>query len=49
MERTGTPLAAASLFNNAGAGHQIKVNKQAATDTASLLFQTSWTGYAEWA
>jgi len=38
---------AASLFNNAGAGHQIKVNKQAATDTASLLFQTSWTGYAE--
>ncbi len=39
--------AAASLFNNAGAGHQIKVNKQAATDTASLLFQTSWTGYAE--
>ncbi|MDH7784876.1 hypothetical protein QBD01_000876 [Ochrobactrum sp. 19YEA23] len=38
---------AASLFNNAGAGHQIKLNKQAATDTASLLFQTSWTGYAE--
>ncbi len=39
--------AAASLFNNAGAGHQIKVNKQAATDTASLLFQTNWTGFAE--
>lgn len=38
---------AASLFNNAGAGHQIKLNKQAATDTAGLLFQTSWTGYAE--
>ncbi len=38
---------AASLFNNAGAGHQIKLNKQAATDTASLLFQTGWTGYAE--
>ncbi|KAB2698396.1 DUF2793 domain-containing protein [Ochrobactrum sp. Kaboul] len=38
---------AASLFNNAGAGHQIKLNKQAATDTVSLLFQTSWTGYAE--
>ncbi|MBC2884651.1 DUF2793 domain-containing protein [Ochrobactrum sp. CM-21-5] len=37
----------ASLFNNAGAGHQIKVNKQIATDTASLLFQTDWTGYAE--
>lgn len=30
-----------------GAGHQIKVNKQAATDTASLFFQTSWTGYSE--
>ncbi|MBA8841896.1 hypothetical protein FHW03_005249 [Ochrobactrum sp. RH2CCR150] len=30
----------ASLFNNAGAGHQIKLNKQAATDTASLVFQT---------
>lgn len=37
----------ASLFNNAGAGHQVKVNKQAASDTASLLFQTNWTGYAE--
>ena len=37
----------ASLFNNAGAGHQIKVNKQAATDTASLLYQTNWTGFAE--
>lgn len=37
----------ASLFNHAGNGHQIKVNKAAAGDTASLLFQTSWTGYAE--
>ncbi len=37
----------ASLFNNAGAGHQVKVNKQAASGTASLLFQTNWTGYAE--
>lgn len=37
----------ASLFNNAGAGHQIKVNKQAATNTASLLFQSGWTGHAE--
>lgn len=37
----------ASLFNNAGAGHQIKVNKQAATHTASLLFQSGWSGYAE--
>ncbi|WP_139973571.1 DUF2793 domain-containing protein [Ochrobactrum sp. CGA5] len=37
----------ASLFNNAGAGHQVKVNKQAVSDTASLLYQTNWTGFAE--
>ncbi|CDZ34855.1 Hypothetical protein NGAL_HAMBI1145_25450 [Neorhizobium galegae bv. officinalis] len=37
----------ASLFNHAGNGHQIKVNKAASTDTASLLFQSNWTGYAE--
>ncbi|WP_226622500.1 DUF2793 domain-containing protein [Brucella anthropi] len=37
----------ATLFNNAGAGHQVKVNKQAASDTASLLYQTNWTGFAE--
>lgn len=37
----------ASLFNNAGAGHQIKVNKAASGDTASLLFQTGWSGRAE--
>lgn len=37
----------ASLFNNAGAGHQVKVNNQAASDTASLLYQTNWTGFAE--
>ncbi len=37
----------ASLFNHAGAGHQVKVNKQAVTDTASLLYQTNWTGFAE--
>lgn len=37
----------ASLFNNDGAGHQVKVNKQTETDTASLLFQSSWTGHAE--
>ncbi|MFB9947711.1 DUF2793 domain-containing protein [Rhizobium puerariae] len=39
--------AAASLFNHAGNGHQIKVNKAASGDTASLLFQTNWTGHAE--
>ena len=39
--------APASLFNNAGAGHQVKVNKAAATDTASFLFQTGFSGRAE--
>ena len=38
---------AASLFSHAGAGHQVKVNKNAAADTASLLFQTAWSGRAE--
>lgn len=37
----------ASLFNHAGTGHQVKVNNQAVTDTASLLYQTNWTGFAE--
>ncbi len=37
----------ASLFTHAGTGHQVKVNKAASGDTASLLFQTNWTGYAE--
>ncbi|UWQ04548.1 DUF2793 domain-containing protein [Aliiroseovarius crassostreae] len=37
----------ASLFNNEGNGHQIKVNKASSGDTASLLFQTNWSGRAE--
>ncbi len=37
----------AVLLNHAGAGHQVKVNKAAATDTASLLFQTGFSGRAE--
>lgn len=37
----------ASLFTHAGAGHQVKVNKATDTDTASLLFQSAWTGHAE--
>jgi len=37
----------ASLFNNAGAGHQIKINKAASGDTASVLFQTGFSGRAE--
>ena len=37
----------ASLFNHEGHGHQIKVNKASAADTASLLFQSNWSGRAE--
>ncbi len=37
----------ASLFNHAGQGHQVKVNKSAAGQTASLLFQTGFSGRAE--
>ncbi len=36
-----------SLFNHVGAGHQLKVNKLAGTDTASLLYQTNFSGRAE--
>lgn len=39
--------APATLLNNAGAGHQLKINKAATGDTASLLFQTAWSGRAE--
>ena len=39
--------AQASLFNHEGAGHQLKVNKAASADTASLLFQSGFTGHAE--
>ena len=38
---------AASLFNNIGNGVQIKLNKNSATDTASLLYQTAFSGRAE--
>jgi hypothetical protein len=37
----------ATLLNHAGAGHQLKLNKAATTDTASLLFQTGFSGRAE--
>lgn len=37
----------ASLFDHAGAGHQVKVNKASATQTASLLFQNNYSGRAE--
>lgn len=39
--------APASLFNHAGAGHQVKVNKAASGNTASQLFQTAFSGRAE--
>ena len=42
-----TVAADATLLNNAGAGHQLKLNKAAATDTSSLLFQTGFSGRAE--
>lgn len=38
---------AAVLFDNVGAGQQTKINKAAATDTASLLFQSNYAGRAE--
>ncbi len=42
-----TVSSAATLLNHAGNGHQLKLNKAAASDTASLLFQTNWSGRAE--
>jgi len=42
-----TVSAAATLLNHEGAGHQLKLNKAGAADTASLLFQTGWSGRAE--
>ncbi|WP_201743960.1 DUF2793 domain-containing protein [Paragemmobacter ruber] len=39
--------APAALFDHAGQGHQIKVNKASPADTASLLFQTAYSGRAE--
>lgn len=38
---------ASVLFNNVGNGVQFKINKAAATDTASLLLQTGFSGRAE--
>lgn len=38
---------AATLLNHAGDGHQLKINKAAAGSTASLLFQTGFSGRAE--
>lgn len=37
----------AVLFNHAGGSHQLKLNKASTADTASLLFQSNWSGRAE--
>lgn len=37
----------ATLFNHDGAGHQVKLNKAATGDTASLLYQSGFSGRAE--
>ena len=42
-----TVAAPATLLNHAGSGHQLKLNKAGADDTASLLFQTGFSGRAE--
>ncbi|MEN8839985.1 MAG: DUF2793 domain-containing protein [Octadecabacter sp.] len=42
-----TVAADATLLTNDGDGHQLKVNKAAPADTASLLFQTGYSGRAE--
>jgi hypothetical protein len=42
-----TVSAPATLLNHAGGGHQLKLNKAGPGDTASLLFQTGFSGRAE--
>ncbi len=37
----------ATLLTHAGNGHQLKINKASSGDTASLLFQSAWSGRAE--
>lgn len=37
----------ATLLTHAGSGHQLKLNKNTSADTASLLFQTGFSGRAE--
>lgn len=38
---------ASTLLTHEGNGHQVKINKAATADTASLLYQTNWSGRAE--
>jgi hypothetical protein len=42
-----TLAADATLLNHDGAGHQLKINKASASDTASLLYQDAFSGRAE--
>lgn len=42
-----TVAAPNTLLTHEGAGHQLKINKATDNDTASLMFQSNWTGYAE--
>ncbi|WP_069301107.1 DUF2793 domain-containing protein [Neptunicoccus sediminis] len=37
----------ATLLSHDGAGHQLKINKAGSSDTASLLYQSNWSGRAE--
>ena len=37
----------ATLLTHEGGSHQLKINKAATGDTASILFQTDWSGRAE--
>lgn len=39
--------APATLLSNEGSGHQLKINKAGVADTASVLFQTGFSGRAE--
>ena len=39
--------APATLLSHEGAGHQLKLNKAGSAETASLLYQSNWSGCAE--
>ena len=36
-----------ALLSHAGAGHRLSLNKATGTETATVLFQSDWTGHAE--
>jgi len=42
-----TVAASATLLNHEGTDHRLKINKAAAADTASLVYQTAFSGRAE--